>query len=152
LYLDDDNFRLVVASTPLISIDLIIENSAGQILLGKRTNRPAQGFWFVPGGRIQKNERLNQAFSRLVREELGLEAKRREARLLDVYEHLYSDSVFGEDPDTHYVVLGYHLKAEPDQNSIPAVQHSDYRWWSKEAMLNSKDVHENTLAYLAAIC
>ncbi|TOB15241.1 NUDIX domain-containing protein, partial [Vibrio parahaemolyticus] len=54
--LDEQTFKLVVASTPLVSIDLIIRNSKRQILLGQRTNRPAQGFWFVPGGRICKDE------------------------------------------------------------------------------------------------
>ena len=49
-------FKTVIASTPLISIDLVIKNNTGRILLGKRTNRPAQGFWFVPGGRVLKDE------------------------------------------------------------------------------------------------
>ena len=151
MYLESDIFRLVVASTPLVSIDLLVENSDGKILLGKRNNRPAQGFWFVPGGRIQKNERLDEAFSRLVKEELGLSAQRSEARLLDVYEHLYEDSVFGAEPDTHYVVLGYHLKADPEINSLPHDQHRDYRWWDKSDMAASSEVHENTRAYLAAL-
>ena len=28
----------------------------------QRTNRPAQGYWFVPGGRVQKDETLEAAF------------------------------------------------------------------------------------------
>ncbi len=52
--LNDSLFKTIVANTPLISIDLIIQNSQKKILLGKRINRPAQGYWFVPGGRVRK--------------------------------------------------------------------------------------------------
>jgi colanic acid biosynthesis protein WcaH len=52
LFLDDTTFKTVIASTPLISIDLVVKNTKGEYLLGYRNNRPAQGFWFVPGGRI----------------------------------------------------------------------------------------------------
>jgi colanic acid biosynthesis protein WcaH len=45
-----ETFKTVIASTPLISIDLIVRNNQQQILLGKRLNKPAQGYWFVPGG------------------------------------------------------------------------------------------------------
>ncbi|WP_313449769.1 NUDIX domain-containing protein, partial [Pseudescherichia sp.] len=65
MFLSQEDFATVVRSTPLISIDLIVENARGEFLLGKRTNRPAQGFWFVPGGRVQKDEPLAQAFERL---------------------------------------------------------------------------------------
>src|SRR5450830_138978 len=32
-----------------------------QLLLGRRINAPARGWWFTPGGRIRKNEALVQA-------------------------------------------------------------------------------------------
>ncbi|NMU26793.1 NUDIX domain-containing protein, partial [Vibrio parahaemolyticus] len=71
--LDKETFSLVVRSTPLVSIDLVIENAQGQTLLGLRNNRPAQGFWFVPGGRVLKGESLKDAFLRLCQDEVGLE-------------------------------------------------------------------------------
>jgi colanic acid biosynthesis protein WcaH len=62
MLLPPDIFRTVIASTPLIAIDLIVRNLQGQILLGWRVNRPAQGYWFVPDGRVLKNEALDNAF------------------------------------------------------------------------------------------
>ena len=52
MFLRQEDFATVVRSTPLVSLDFIVENSRGEFLLGKRTNRPAQGYWFVPGGRV----------------------------------------------------------------------------------------------------
>lgn len=57
MFLRQEDFATVVRSTPLVSLDLIVENAQGEFLLGKRLNRPAQGFWFVPGGRVQKMSR-----------------------------------------------------------------------------------------------
>ena len=64
--LSHDEFAVVVEKAPLVSIDLIIENHRGQILLGMRTNEPAKDYWFVPGGRILKDERIAEAFERLI--------------------------------------------------------------------------------------
>lgn len=117
MWLSNELFRSVVDSTPLISIDLVVLNSKGECLLGQRLNRPAQGNWFVPGGRILKNETLDAAFIRLTLEELGKASARSDARLLGVYEHFYADSVFaapGHGPNTHYVVLAYQLVMAED--------------------------------------
>lgn len=72
MFLRHEDFATVVRSTPLISIDLIVENTPGEFLLGKRLNRPAQGYWFVPGGRVQKDEPLHVAFERLTETEPGV--------------------------------------------------------------------------------
>jgi colanic acid biosynthesis protein WcaH len=71
--LDGATFKTVIDSTPLISIDLVVRDGEGRVLLGQRLNRPAQGFWFVPGGRILKSESLSSAFRRLTLDELGIE-------------------------------------------------------------------------------
>lgn len=148
-WLSNEVFKSVVAATPLVSIDLIVENEQGSILLGKRVNRPAAGFWFVPGGRVQKNETLDSAFQRLTREELGSEFERNQARFLGVYEHLYGDSVFGENPSTHYVVLGYRLITTESGLALPYQQHTEFQWWLPSRAISSEQVHSNTKMYLS---
>ncbi|OGQ58700.1 MAG: GDP-mannose mannosyl hydrolase [Deltaproteobacteria bacterium RIFCSPLOWO2_02_FULL_53_8] len=151
-FLDDVTFRTVVDATPLVSIDLIVRRGDGKILLGQRRNRPAEGFWFVPGGRIRKGETLDAAFRRLSLSELGVVVARSDCRLLGVYEHIYEDSVFGpapEAPSTHYVVLGYEVRwAGFSELELPLEQHSGYRWFDPDAMLQAGHVHANTKAYV----
>lgn len=151
MWLDSPTFTTVVASTPLVAIDLVVTNSRGDALLGLRVNRPAYGFWFVPGGRIQKNERLDSAFRRITHDELGRSFERAQARLLGVFEHFYDDSVFanaGSGPDTHYVVLSYRLELVDDETlQPPTEQHQQYRWWPQDELRFSSRVHEHTRAY-----
>ncbi|UGA57352.1 GDP-mannose mannosyl hydrolase [Vibrio sp. VB16] len=140
-------FKTVVASTPLISMDLIVQNDIGQILLGFRRNRPAQGFWFVPGGRILKDERFEAAFSRLSETELGERYALSQANFLGPYEHLYKDNFSDEGFSTHYVVLGYKIVWNGKLSDLPTEQHCDYLWWDAEDLLSSTEVHDNTKAY-----
>jgi len=139
-------FTAVLDSTPLVSIDLVVQNTEGLVLLGERKNRPAQGSWFVPGGRILKNESLADAFERLTLAELGQKFSISQAELQGPFDHFYMDSVFGDSPSTHYVAIAYRLPVQELPN-LPDEQHSGYRWFSVEELLANEDVHKHTKAY-----
>ncbi len=143
-----ETFKTVIESTPLISIDLLVRNSKGEILLGERLNRPAQGYWFVPGGRILKDEPMDVAFSRLVLDELGAEMLIGEARFLGPFEHFYDDNVTGEGFSTHYIVLGYEVTLDAAVDELPFEQHGNYRWLSEAEMLADDAVHIHSKWYL----
>jgi colanic acid biosynthesis protein WcaH len=146
--LSDQDFLGLINVAPLIAIDLIVRKASGEVLLGKRKNKPAQGFWFVPGGRVLKNERLTDVFRRLCLNELALDVDFSEAKLLGAYEHFYQDNFLdSSDISTHYVVMGYELSLQcADQVSLDQ-QHSEQQWWPVEALLVSDEVHSNTKAY-----
>lgn len=146
-FLNDEVFRQVVAATPLVAIDLIVQDETGRFLLGLRRNRPAAGYWFVPGGRILKNETLSEAFKRLTSEELGFAAVLANAQWFGPFEHFYAESKFGDVPNTHYVVLAYGLGVERAKLDLPTAQHSDYRWMTVDEILADPNVHPYTRAY-----
>jgi hypothetical protein len=79
--LDEQTFEQVVRSTPLCSIDLVLRDPDARTLVGLRTNEPAKGFYFVPGGIIRKDERMADAFGRILMQETSIEAELSEARL-----------------------------------------------------------------------
>ena len=96
--LDDQIFKTVVDSAPLISIDILIKKD-NKILLGKRINKPAQGYFFSIGGRINKNEAIDNAMGRIARNELNIELKTI-PKFIGVFEHFYDDSI-NESVSTH---------------------------------------------------
>lgn len=152
MWLPDEVFKGVVAVTPLISIDLVVKNSRNEILLGKRINQPAQGYWFVPGGRVLKGESLSDAFQRLCDIEIGMKFLLSQGSFLGVYEHFYADSVFGQSGlTTHYVVLAYLIQIDNDQLPLVFTQHEQFAWWSLEDVLKSSAVHEYSREYLKRI-
>jgi len=149
-WLNQTKFIEVIDSAPLVSIDLILLHEK-KILLGKRTNRPAQGYWFVPGGRVRKSESLSTAFQRLTLAELGVELDYSQAQLLGAFDHFYSDSVFGESLSTHYVALGMCLNLSRRIEHLPKDQHNSFVWWPVHDALSDPVVHKYTKLYLHKI-
>ena len=146
--MEANEFLTIVDSTPLVSIDLIIKNNADEILLGKRVNSPAKGYWFVPGGIVKKNECLDRAFERISQREIGIRLCRLSSRFLGVYEHLYSDNFLDVDAvSTHYVVLAYETCLLNGSQIQLDEQHSQVKWWPVSGLLNDFQVHTNTKAY-----
>ncbi len=147
-WLSNADFANVVRLTPLVSIDIIVRAPDRRVLLGCRTSEPAKGVYFVPGGRITKNETRAAAFRRLTRIELGVEKELSEAKFLGAFDHLYLTNRlelpgFG----THYVVLGYEINLEINCSALPREQHGQYVWWHEHEILTATDVHPNTQAY-----
>lgn len=149
--LSQATFLEVVRNTPLVSMDLLLCDASGRLLTGHRTNPPAQGFWFAPGGRIRKNETLEAAFFRLTQTELGQSVPLALARLVGVYEHFYVEDFTGGNASTHYVVLAYTLTVDAASLKLPTAQHDDYRW--VDLLLDAGDlsIHANTRAYFEAL-
>lgn len=150
MFLSRDDFAQVVRHTPLVSIDLVVRDESERVLVGLRLNRPARGTWFVPGGRINKDERIDDAFLRISQAELGRAIQRAKASLLGVYEHLYDDNAL-EIPgvSTHYVVIAYRLHVNTASLALPVEQHEQFRWMDVDEIRRDAAVHPNTKAYFA---
>ena len=147
-FLSHDELDTLIGLAPLIAIDLIIRNGHDEVLLGLRNNEPAKGRYFVPGGMIVKNERLAEAFARLMKNETNHAASLKDARLIGVFEHFYNTNRSGSAGyGTHYVVLGYEYRWPGAVAPQPDDQHSELRWWPVAELLASDRVHENTKAY-----
>ena len=120
-WLSEADFTRAVEALPLVSVDWIVLNPAGQMLLGLRRRSPARDWWFTPGGRVRKNEALPDALARVGRDELGLpEDLVAGARLLGAWDHFYPDSGYSDVVSTHYVNLPYlvRLGHSPDGTSL----------------------------------
>ena len=86
-------------------MDLIIFSEEKGILMGKRNNYPAKGFYFVPGGRIYKNEERDLGFKRISSSEIGVTLDFTNSQLIDIFEHFYNTSKWpNEEINTHYIV------------------------------------------------
>jgi colanic acid biosynthesis protein WcaH len=143
---DTETFLKIIEYTPLVSIDLIVSDEQGRILLGFRRNRPAQNTYFVPGGRIRKNERIQDALDRISRTELGIALGK--GRLLGAFNHFYDDNYINlPGLSTHYVVLAYAFKINGNAKIVNDDQHSELKWWNVEDLLSSSKVHNNTKLY-----
>ncbi len=136
-FIKEEYFRIIVDNTPLVSVDLIVRHN-DRVLLGRRVNRPACGYWFTLGGRVLKNEPVKDAIKRIGKLELGIIIPD-SVKFVGVFEHFYDDSIF-EHVSTHYLNLAYEtdISELPD---LPKEQHDAYAWFTVEELLRSEEVH-----------
>jgi colanic acid biosynthesis protein WcaH len=136
----EETWHDVVEHVPIVSVDLIVRH-AGGVVLGKRTNRPGRGEWFVPGGRVRKDERLDAAVHRVAEAELGVDVRIEER--LGVYEHLWDESEFDDVATKHYLANGVVVRPRGERFA-PDDQHSDLRVFEPPF----PDLHPYVEAYL----
>ena len=143
--LSKEEFLKVIEATPLVSIDLIVRNPQGHILMGKRKNQPAKGSWFVPGGRIRKGEDVNTALTRTGKEELEVKLTMDDVRFIGVFDHMYKENFAeAEGISTQYIVLAYECYMDLAYDTLPLKQHSSWRYFCES---QQNEVHENSAAY-----
>jgi colanic acid biosynthesis protein WcaH len=147
--LPQKEFMEVVRNGILSGIDLLLFNEEKKVLLGKRNNEPAKGFWFVPGGRIFKNESFYTALERICEKETGLTLKREQFKLQGVYEHFYEEN-FCENNEfgTHYITMCCRMEIPVREAELfPDSQHSKFHFFSRKEILEKENVHINTKNY-----
>lgn len=97
-------YRSAGACLPLLCVDGILGSSDNpyKFLLVKRTSPPFSGEWWVPGGRVFKGETVEQAFRRVIREELGVSLGR-DIRMVGIYQLRY-DALDADVPGGRHTV------------------------------------------------
>lgn len=101
---------------PQIAVGAVVVDN-GALLMVRRGHEPAKGLWTIPGGRLEKNELLEDAVVREVAEETGLQ--------ITVSELL---GIFEVPGDPHYVILDY-LATVTDPTAISAAGDADEARW-----------------------
>ena len=124
---DKDKWRVIVENVPIVSVDLVVTDPReSRFVLGLRNSNVAKDTWFVPGGRIYKNESLRDAVDRVAEEEAGVEVD--VVRELGTYQHFYDESDIGTDSGKHYVANAYLVYTENSSLESDS-QHSELKWF-----------------------
>jgi 8-oxo-dGTP diphosphatase len=89
-------------ATPALTVDAVIRDEGGRLLLIRRGRPPFEGRWALPGGFVEIGETTQAACAREAKEETGLEVEI--VRLHGVY----SDPK--RDPRGHTVAVVYHCR------------------------------------------
>lgn len=116
-----------LSQMPIFCVDAVVVHN-GKVLLAYRNNKPAQHLWWVPGGRVLKDETLEQAILRKMKEELGVMVKIE--KRLGTYETMFPDAPFREiscGVHTNNVAFLVTLANENDVINLDN-QSSDYQW------------------------
>lgn len=88
---------------PKLTVDAVVFDKAGRLLLIKRKSPPFKGRFALPGGFVEVGETVEEAAARELREETGIIAKVQ--RLVGIY------SQPKRDPRGHVIAIAFLMKA-----------------------------------------
>lgn len=110
---------------PILCLDVIVVRD-NKVLLVKRSNEPAKGQYWFPGGRLQRNEEFKDAASRLIRDETGIQASR--FKQLGITNLILDKDPFGHGKGTHTPTIT--MLAETNFGDVGLDKnHSGFIWW-----------------------
>src|SRR4030042_5412693 len=118
-------YKGILEVMPICCVDLVITYN-NKFLLLKRAKEPAKGQWWLPGGRIWKNEAISNAALRKASEETGLDCEF--VAELGINEGIFNEGPFGF--GVHTIGLVCLLKAKADKVKLDS-NHTDYKWTDK---------------------
>jgi GDP-mannose mannosyl hydrolase len=111
-----DQYQKIKEQMPLPCVDLLVIHE-GRLLLMLRNNEPGKDLWFTPGGRILKDETLDESVKRVLQKETGLQSQ--SIHQIATMCHYW--------PTTHTVTTYYKVTVPTDQVTLNN-EHRDHKW------------------------
>ena len=123
---------------PQITVRAIIQNSKDEILIVKRSNASyANGYWNLPGGKIDFGETAEQAICKEIKEETNLDCK-------SIHFQFYMDNLPNVMTDLHFVTLFF--KCICDGDLVLNNESSAYKWIAPNKLDNFQLAFDNDKA------
>jgi len=111
---------------PIVCVDIVIKVPDNGFLMVKRKENPAKDKWWLVGGRVFKNESLESAARRKVKDEIGLVVEKVE-KIITGYELIFKEDPFGHENGTHTIVACFMSEIENTENLKLDNFHSQYK-------------------------
>lgn len=142
-----EQYVSLVEKGPIVTVDLVIFDHIGRVLVGKRNNEPAKNTLFVPGARIRKHEDMKKAIERITDAELGTYIDPNKFSLLGVYQHIYPNNFKNDDFGTHVICFAYAITLDKPLVVTSDNQHESFKWLEPKEIENNAAVHQYVKNY-----
>lgn len=125
-----EEYEKILENMPIPCVDLVIHKDK-KVLLVKRTNPPMKKQWWIPGGRVLKNELLRDAVKRKAQEEVGFDVEIEKE--IGSYDNIFEDSAFENvKTGTHTIGATFLVKPKNENFEIKVDKtSSDFKWFNK---------------------
>ena len=122
---------MVEKQRPKVGVGIMILNSSGEVLLGKRIDDPikassdlhGEGCWTMPGGKLEFQETLLDGAAREVLEETSIKVDKSKGELLSVTDEIRKD--------VHYVTVGFLCKNFAGEPKVTEPEEiAEWKWYN----------------------
>ncbi len=116
---------------PTVTVDVVLLDSSPrgpQVLLVQRGQPPFEGQWALPGGFVDKGERLVEAAQRELEEETGVRVPQEDLQQLAAF------GAPGRDPRGWTISIVFWTRLPPGCRIQAGDDAADTRWWPLNAL------------------
>lgn len=126
----ENEYKTIIEKMPICCVDVVVHHK-NKVLLIKRNKDAAKGKWWLSGGRILKNEKMEHAAVRKTFEETGLKVKIE--KKIGVYETMFKKGPFDSLKTGVHTVNVCFLATPLEKNSKIKIDetHSNFKWITK---------------------
>lgn len=118
-------YQEAVRNLPICCVDIfLIDEATESYFLVLRKNAPAKGVWWLPGGRLFKNESFFDCAKRKCEEEIGLAVM--PLAIVGTYATFFPDSAWGS--GTHTINVAILAKLVGKKSALLDLDHEDFVW------------------------
>ncbi len=128
MIIDENDYIKIMETMPVVCVDGLIVNNKKEFLLVKRNNEPLKGQYWLPGGRLHKNETLENSIKRKIYEELRCEVKI--IKSLGYFEEFFGETKQNVNSGFHAISIVFLLKLLSSDILLDN-QSDDWKWFSK---------------------
>ena len=143
-FLPDEIYQFVLDCIVVSCVDIVVVDHRGKMFLGKRSIEPQPDWWII-GGRMRPGESFEEAASRNIQRELGLEIDTSRFVFSGRYNLIWGkreqepqDHGCHTTSDTHVLVLN---EDEAAMVRVTGDEYSDSRWQDLEEVAECEAYH-----------
>jgi ADP-ribose pyrophosphatase YjhB (NUDIX family) len=128
-YIEDELYKQILERMPIVCVDMLVLNDArDKYLLVKRDREPMKGEWWLPGGRLIRDESPIDAVTRIAEREVGLGVKLLNP-LPQISSYRFPTSPY-DSVGVHSVNLGFLVQAAPNAEHLTFIDHTStsFKW------------------------
>ena len=122
-------YREIISCIPIVCVDIIVKKNKKFLLL-KRNNPPLKNSWYLPGGRVNINESIEEACIRKIYHELGINVSQKELKIVGIYQDKFDVNPFGEKKNYSTVSIVFEINILNSEFILDS-QSSKFKWSKK---------------------
>ena len=138
MHIPREEYDRIITVFPRVCVDILLTDTTGRALLLQRTNQPAMGQWWFPGGRVHIGETRHQAAHRKLKEECALPiGELTELGSFDLFFQI-------EQTTFHDVTILFHRHIAAETEIFIDAQASAFAWFD-QTQFKSLGLHQYVL-------
>jgi colanic acid biosynthesis protein WcaH len=138
MFIKEKLYKKIMEKVPVVCTDALILNEKKEFLLIKRKNEPLKNIYWMIGGRLHKNELIENGIKRKLHQEIGV--KNIKVKYLGFFEEFFLKTKQNVNNGFHSISFVYLAFINSNTKIKIDEQSSEFKWFKKLPLIFYKTI------------